>query len=159
MHARTAATLEKLYQAQWFRYVGIRDTEVAEVLNSWKEAIKSCRSLAWENLCLEAANGYCEKLARQSPERFEKWNDIVDEIKPVTQALVREKTEEVVEANELPEIFLNCVDWDILHLCMEAEYADVCPPGFFAGQAYWYVSGHFPCGWRGPIPDGKLIIY
>ncbi len=37
--------------------------------------------------------------------------------------------------------------------------ADVYPPGFYASQAYWYASGHFPCGWRGKVPQGKLIVY
>jgi hypothetical protein len=159
MHPRTEATLEKLRQVQWFRCVGVRDTEAAEVLCSWREAIENCSSVEWENLCLQAANRYRERLVEHSPQRFEKWYDIALEIKPVTQALVREKTKDVIEANHLPPIFLNSVDWDILHLCMEAEYADVYRPRFFAGQTYWYVKGHFPCGWRGPIPNGKLIIY
>ena len=80
-------------------------------------------------------------------------------LKPVTQALVREKTKRVIEENDLPKVFLDTVDWDILHLCMEAEYADVYPPGFFASQAFWYVKGHFPCGWKGEFPKGKLVIY
>ena len=42
---------------------------------------------------------------------------------------------------------------------MEAEFADVYPPGFYASQAYWYVKGHFPCGWQGEFPNGTLIIY
>ena len=54
---------------------------------------------------------------------------------------------------------LSAVQWDILHVCMEAEYADVYPPGFYASQAYWYVKGHFPCGWQGEFPNGKLIVY
>lgn len=80
-------------------------------------------------------------------------------MKPLVQSLVREKTKRVVEENELPKIFLDTIDWDILHVCMEAEYADVYPPGFFASQAYWYVKGHFPCGWVGEFPDGKLVVY
>jgi hypothetical protein len=56
-------------------------------------------------------------------------------------------------------VFENMVQWDILHVCMEAEYADVYPPGFYASQAYWYVKGHYPCGWQGEFPKGKLIIY
>jgi hypothetical protein len=42
---------------------------------------------------------------------------------------------------------------------MEAEYADVCPPGFFTSIAHWYLNGHFPCGWWGAFPQGKLVIY
>lgn len=159
MHPRTVATLDKLRQAAWFSYVGVKDTEAAIVLSSWGEAIESCSSLEWENLCLEAVNQYCERLVERSRERFQRWNDLVVEMKPLVQSLVREKTKRVVEENELPKIFLDTIDWDILHVCMEAEYADVYPPGFFASQAYWYVKGHFPCGWVGEFPDGKLVVY
>lgn len=159
MHPRTEATLEKLRQPQWFRCVGVRDTDSADVLSSWAEAIEHCSSIEWENLCLEAANQYRERLAERSPEQFKKWNDIALEIKPAAHALVQEKTKQVIEENNLPTVFLDTVDWDIVHLCMEAEYADVYPPGFFASQSYWYVKGHFPCGWKGEFPKGKLIIY
>jgi len=56
-------------------------------------------------------------------------------------------------------MFEHCVQWDILHVCMEAECADVFPAAYYASQAYWYVKGHFPCGWEGEFPKGKLIIY
>jgi hypothetical protein len=159
MHPRTKATLEQLRRADWFHRVGVRDTDAAEVLSSWYEAIESCSSPEWEGLCLEAANQYCARLAEKSAQRFERWNDIAAEIKPVAQALVRAKIKHVVEENDLPKAFVDTVDWDIVHLCMESEYADVYPPGFFASQAYWYLKGHFPCGWEGEFPGGKLVIY
>jgi hypothetical protein len=60
----------------------------------------------------------------------------------------------------LAELEEASVRWDIIHLCMEAEYADLYPPGFFAAKGYWYVAGHFPCGWHRNFPkEGKLIIY
>ena len=80
-------------------------------------------------------------------------------MKPLAQALVQEKCQQVVEENNLPQVFLDTVDWDIIGVLMEAEYADVYPPGYYASQAYWYVHGHFPCGWQGKFPKGKLIIY
>jgi hypothetical protein len=159
MHPRTKATIEQLKQAQWFRCVGVRDTDAAEVLSSWYEAVESCSSPEWEDLCMEAANQYRARLAERSPKLFRRWNDIVAELKPVTQALVLEKTGTVIQENDLPKTFLDTVDWDILNMCMEAEYADVYPPGFFASQAYWYVKGHFPCGWRGEFPKGYLVVY
>jgi hypothetical protein len=159
MHERTRATLAELENHDWFSAVGQKDTEAAIVLSSWKEAIASCKSDEWQDLLLEAANRYTEKLAGISPERFQSWNLIVREVKPFTMPLVARKIEHVQTANKLPKIFAATVNWDILHVCMEAEYADVFPPGFFASQAYWYVHGHFPCGWQGNFPEGKLIIF
>jgi len=159
MHPNTIATLDELRQAHWFNKVGLVDTAAAKVLSSWEEAVAFCGSPEWEDLCLEAANQYRERLLERSPQRFARWNDIVDEVKPYAQALVREKTRHVVETCRLPKVFLDTVDWDIVHLLMECEYADVYPPGFYASQAYWYVKGHFPCGWEGSFPEGRLIIY
>jgi len=108
---------------------------------------------------MEAANEYRERLAEKSFELFEKWNDVVLAVKPAAQELVREKVRSVVLEQNLPKSFVDTVDWDILHLCMESEYADVYPPGFFASQAYWYMKGHFPCGWQGQFPDGRLVVF
>lgn len=159
MNLRTIRTIDDLEKAAWFSCVGVKDTNAARVLVSWEEAIKSCDSVEWENLCLEAANQYRERLIERSKERFQKWNDIAREIRPTAIALVRRKTIQVIQANSLPKVFLDTVDWDIAHLLMEAEYADVYPPGFYASQAYWYVKGHFPCGWEGKFPEGRLIIF
>lgn len=159
LHPRTEATLEKLRQAKWFRCVGVHDTEAAKVLSSWYEAIESCSSPDWEELCMEAANQYRERLAERSPEQFRRWNEIVLEIKPRVQVLVLEKTKQVLEENDLSKVFVDTVNWDILHVSMEAEYAEIYPPGFFASQAHWYTKGHFPCGWHGEFPNGKLVIY
>jgi DNA-binding transcriptional regulator YdaS (Cro superfamily) len=159
MHDRTKKTLEELERAQWFQKVGQKDTQVAIVLSSWEEAIKSCASDAWQDLLLEAANQYREKLAGISRERLRQWNAIVQEVSAAVTSLVDRKTAQVVRENQLPQVFTETVEWDILHLAMEAEYADVYEPGFFASQAYWYVHGHFPCGWKGVFPEGKLVIY
>ncbi|HEY1225272.1 MAG TPA: hypothetical protein VGE54_08610 [Brevundimonas sp.] len=159
LSSATLATLESLRGAEWFSNVGCQDTDSADVLTTWDQAIESCGSLEWENLCLEAANQYRERLAAASPARFARWNDIVALVKPASEALVRDRTAELVAREVLPKVVLDAVNWDILHLCMEAEFSDVQQPGFYASQAYWYAAGHFPCGWRGAFPDGRLIIF
>jgi len=186
MHPRTTATLEKLENADWFRCVGVKDTEKAIVVASWQEAIEHCSSVEWENLLLEASNQYCERLLERSRERYNQWNDVVAQLKLVTVPFVARKIEAVVREHNLPKrltknrhgrlgnlgkkpsrisflsaskVFEDTVQWDILGVCMEAEYADVFPPAFYASQAYWYVKGHFPCGWQGDFPDGTLIVY
>jgi hypothetical protein len=159
MHPRTQATLQQLEKANWFDKVGVKDAATAIVLSSWRDAIEQCSSIEWENLCQEAVNQYSARLIERSQEKYNQWNEIVDFLKPVTQALVRRKIEAVVRENDLPKVFEDTVQWDILHVCMEAEYADVYPPGYYASQAYWYVKGHFPCGWEGDFPNGKIIIF
>jgi|SRR5438128_6848268 len=159
MHPRTQATFAELERADWFAAVGVVDTAAAVVLSSWPEAVAHCGSSAWQDLMLEARNQYCERLVERSQERFSQWNEIVVPLKALTMPLVARKTTDVCARHQLPKIFVGTVQWDILHVCMEAEYADVYPPGFYASQAYWYVKGHFPCGWQGEFPNGKLIVY
>ena len=159
MHPRTIATLDDLEKAAWFSCVGRNDTTAAIVLSSWAEAIEHCSSIEWENLCLEAANQYCERLVERSKERFRQWNTIVIELKKTTIPFVQRKIKDVVRQNSLPKGFENTVQWDVLHVCMEAKYADIYPPGYYASHAYWYIKGHFPCGYQGEFPKGKLIIY
>jgi len=159
MHPRTIATLEQLEEAEWFSHVGVKDTTAAIVLSSWQEAIEHCASDDWQGLCLEATNQLCERIVERSKERFRKWNEIVDEVKGSTEPFVLRKIKAVVQEHNLPPVFEHTVQWDVLHVCMEAEYADVFPPAYYASQAYWYVKGHFPCGWQGQFPKGKLLIY
>ena len=159
MHPRTITTLERLKDSPWFSRVGVKDTEAAIVLSSWKEAIECCSAAEWEDLCLEAINCYRERLVERSPNILNGWNQKVDELKVVTVPFVRDCIGRVMDKNSFPKIFEDTVHWDILHLCLESEYADIFKPGFYASQAYGYTKGHFPCGWNGNFPNGKLIIY
>lgn len=159
MHQRTQATLNELENAHWFSNVGQPVEGPFVQVTSWAEAIASCGSTEWQELLLEASNRYCEAIAKRSPVRWARWNSVVGEIKPLVLPIVDRKVRGVIDQFDLPKIFVDTVEWDILHVCMEAEYADVYPPGFFASQAFWYVRGHYPCGWQASFPDGKLILY
>lgn len=160
MHPRTRATLDQLEPVEWFRAVGqIVDEPRVITLSSWAEAIAHCSSVEWENFQLEAANRFREALLERARERYQSWNEIVEQMKTVIVPLVDRKIAHVVREHNLPEAFANDVRWDILHLCMECEYGDFVQPGFYAGVAFWYRDGHFPCGWEGQPPEGKLIVY
>ena len=159
MHPTTDATLEKLERTAWFSRVGQPTAADVLVLASWEEAVEQCSSLEWENLNIDAFNDYRAELAERSKEKFRQWNEVVDELKKRTIPLVRRKIQDVVRAERLPKRFEGMVQWDILGFCTEAEYADVCPPGFSTRLGAWYLDGHFPCGWWGNFPEGKLIVY
>jgi hypothetical protein len=159
MNPRTEATLAKLDGIEWFYAVGNADTDAAIVLSSWDEAIDSCVSPQWEAMQLDASNRYRSRVLKVSVDRYRLWNNIAEELRPLTVDLVKRKTHGVISKFRLPKVFEDTVNWDILHLALEAEYADLVNPGFYAIQAYWYTKGHFPCGWRGSYPEGKLVIY
>jgi len=152
--------LDKLEKADWFAEIGKPiDSPKVVLVENWQQAIDWCASAEWEDVTLEAANQYRERLFEKSMERFNLWNEIVAEIKTYVVPLVEKKTKKVAAENNLPEVFSHAVRWDILHLCMESEYADVHPTGFFESLGFWYVNGRFPCGWDGVFPEGKLVIF
>ena len=108
---------------------------------------------------MEASNRHFSLTAAKAPERSRQWNEIIEKLKSATVPLVRRQIAKAAFENKLPQVFEDTVQWDILGVCVEAEYSDVQSPGFYASQAYWYINGHFPCGWRGPFPEGQIILY
>jgi hypothetical protein len=159
MHSRTIETLGRLEKASWFSRVGINEGSGVAVVTSWPQAIQHCDSDKWEDLQQESMNQYREFIAHRSKERLHLWNGLVDEVKKITRPLVDRKTAALICENDLPKIFKIQVNYDITGICMEAEYADMCPPGLFTSFGHWYINGHFPCGWQGVFPQGKQVIY
>lgn len=155
----THATFEQLANAGWFSAVGSPASSNVSTVSSWAEAIEQCASLEWENLCLDAANQLRSRIGEAAPERLQQWNPIVERMKAVSMPLVRTKVAQVVSEHALPKVFEDTVQWDVLHLLMEAEYSDIVAPSFYAAQAFWYVNGRFPCGWAGAFPNGRLVIF
>jgi hypothetical protein len=160
MLSRATAILDQLENASWFSRVGIDDGSSVAFVTSWPQAIENCSSVEWEDLQLEALNQYRVYIDNRSKERLETWNETVREVKKFTRPLVARKIATVVREHALPEIFSIQVNHDIAGFCMEAEYADVCPPDcFFTLIGRCYVEGHFPCGWWGVFPNGGLVVY
>lgn len=157
MNQRTLATLNELRNLEWFSKCGIHDVHSAIFVKSWKEALTSCAKLEWKNLRLEMSNELSDALAKKSPQRFQKWNELVREIKPLVEDLVQVKTREVVLLHHLPQDFINVVRWDMLSIALEAEFADIVPISFYAGHSFWYAKGHFPCGWD--FEEKMTVVY
>jgi len=156
----TTVALYELTGMEWFAHVGEKvPSERVVVLSSWKAAIAHCSSDEWEQMRLDSANRMRAAIHRISEERFKQWKQITDEVKRSTEPLVERKIAGVRELHRLPLEFENCVQWDILHYCMEHEYCDMLPAGTYRGLAYWYMRGRFPCGWDGQPPNGRMIVY
>ena len=114
----------------------------------WNRILNVCREVYW-----------LELRSIDKP-RANRWNDLVDEIRPVVDALVRRKTAAIVAAARLPEAFVRHVQWDFLMLAMEGEYLDLHPGGLYRAMSTPYYRGHFPCGWEGEEPPtGRFIVH
>ena len=160
MQLWTIATLIELAEASWFSRLGVKDTETAIVVSSWPEAVEHCKAHQWELLRKEALARYFDCVAVRSEQCVKLWDDVLRDVRIVTEPLVTRKIAAVVREHNLPQIFEAQVRSDIDALCMESEFGDVFPPSFFMASGYWYLNGHFPCGWRGEFPPkGQRFVY
>lgn len=93
-------------------------------------------------------------------DRYQLWNSLVDELKQIIDPMIDRKLKPILELRKTDNGRFRQSIWsDMLLIGMEAEYADIRPPEFYARLAHWYLQGHFPCGWQGEFPSGKLVIY
>ena len=129
-----------------------------ERARSWPEALGACQSLRWENIQLEAQN---QLRAWLPPDRYRVWNDIVVRHKAELIApLVEEKIVPFQLQQGLDVAIVHSISWDVLGALMENSYLDVRHPVHFFLELLWvYEAGHFPCGWLGDWPSGKLIVF
>jgi hypothetical protein len=160
MNTKSEELLAALDRIDWFTCVGLRDLQPATVLNSWKEAIAFATDRRdWESFRLERRNELTVFLHNHAMDRYRKWNDITVNLKRSIEPMVSRKIANVSAAHNLPKAFEDCVRWDTLGACMEAEYCDLRPLGFYTDLASVYLSGHFPCGWDGLYPSGHFLVY
>ncbi|MFS4439331.1 hypothetical protein ACMA5I_14055 [Paracoccaceae bacterium GXU_MW_L88] len=156
---RTIATLDRLYEADWFSNVGVQDLGDAVVLSSWDQAMEKLADDHWEEIGLEAINNFRSSVLSRDKEKFKEWNEIVSTVKPYAESISNEKCAPIAKKFGLTDLFISSVKWDILNLCMECEYGDISPPAFYHYLSYYYLKGHFPCGMIGGGRDGRLIVY
>jgi hypothetical protein len=160
MTAKTEELLAALDACDWFSRVGLRDSESATFLDSWNEAIIFATDRRdWESFRLERRNELTVFLHNRAMDRYRKWNEITADLKRTIEPMVFRKIASVSVAHNLPKAFEHCVRWDILGACMEAEYEDLRPLGFYSELAVIYLKGHFPCGWDGVYPSGHFLVY
>ena len=160
MRPETKTILDDLKNTQFFLSVGepVKDKNVIG-LKSWKQAIKSAKKIDWQNLKLEWGNILSGTLAVQHTERFQNWNNVAIDMKTYLMPIVDEKVAALGLPEDLGRRLHSSVAWDLLSLLMESEYSDLVKPYYYAALGVIYFDGHFPCGWEGEYPKGKLVVY
>jgi hypothetical protein len=142
----TIAALDKLDEVLWFESVGRSEFENVVQLHNWSDAADCACSRLSRDFRNERGNLLSESVAAKSTVRFQQWNEIVRIVKPFVTALLHDKADKIISPNGLFGDVLHALNWDILHLCIECEYADLVDPGYFHATAFYYSRGHFPCG-------------
>jgi hypothetical protein len=158
------AFLQNVSSIGWFRLCGqppaLTLPFVVQPVHSWHEAVAACQSEEGRSANLEARNELSSFLHEKHPRRFQRWNDLADDIKRACIApLASEVWQPFAQRNNLPAAFVDCVSWQVLAAAVENEYRE-CQglPMYFSHLLQVYRHGHFPCGWIGRWPQGKLLV-
>lgn len=153
---------DRVKNMDWFAHVGENtpiqcDVEVIR-LSNWIEATSECASPEWENTQLAASNATTRCLSHYHRDEYQKWNIYATEAKQLLESDFN-RLAEIVSMQGLDKIVADSVRWDILSAVIQEQYWHLGSPKFFLDLFPFYEAGHFPCGWRGNWPDGKLVIF
>ena len=159
------AFARNLEAIDWFRSCGQTPAGdlpfAATPVASWDEAIERCSDLSWENTTLEARNELTAFLSVHSRREDQNWNVITEAAKArVITPLAERVWQPFATRVGLGKVFVDCVSWDVLAAVMEHEYrACTGRPEWFQQLLRVYQAGHFPCGWSGEWPSGRLWVW
>lgn len=156
---------QRLWAINWFAHCGepLRLNLTMDVLQvkTWSQALEVCKTSDSDNASLEAQNQLTGYLAKQYPDLYRTWNDFVKDYKSrIIAPLTIQKILPFCSQNNLDIEVMYSVQWDILGALMENTYMSIHHRAFyFLELLMMYEEGHFPCGWSGAWPQGKLVIF
>jgi hypothetical protein len=132
-------------------------------------AMRWCKDANWESVQLQVNNVTAINVNRLNYSRFQSWNSTVAEMHQRITPLIGHHVLPVAAKHKLPQRFQESVLSDLMEICIQVEFGDICPPIYFLDVVWpWYQKGHFPCGWdgpelscswEGPMPSGRLAVF
>ena len=163
MQPQTRATLAELQQADLLANAGqpIQISGIV-VVTSWQEAMTLCTSKGWDNLRLEGENCLTVALFSRCRDRYSKtWNKTAIKLNQLLAPLLKNKFHGLARERHLPRKVRQIIHCDVRAICMEAEYSDVVPAGWYTKHLKpWYLRGHLPCGWTGEfLREGTVMVF
>jgi hypothetical protein len=156
--------IEVLNQVKWFENCGkpldLEPSMIGKIEQclSWEEAIQESEKYEWKCIKNEAINQISEYLDIHHRKIYQNWNIVVQEIRPQIIEVNENKIKPNLPINFIPQLG-NSVKSDIFDLLIETHWSYLVEPVFFTPVTFWYIKGHFPCGWQGNFPDGKLLVF
>jgi hypothetical protein len=156
---RTA--IQRLRENQWFRAVGQSTTNSDVVrVSSWRDAERYSTSPEWELFAVEAANDLAAIGDRVHPDwPARKWNLRVEEIKKEIDPIIERRVTPLLDEQGVSKAIRACVSWDLVSYCQAVELSGEAPETLYLRIGGFYLAGHFPCGWIGEYPKGKLVVF
>ncbi|PHR93461.1 MAG: hypothetical protein COA78_32865 [Blastopirellula sp.] len=124
----------------------------------WDNAIALSESLVWENIGIEEGNNITLHLNSVCKDEFQKWNQVVNNAKEELE-ISWQRLSNYVEDNNLPQVIVDCAKWDTINAVAVEYYSVWKPSRYYIDLLEIYQLGHFPCGWLGEWPSGKMCVY
>ena len=155
----TAKHLKRFEDATWFANVG-KPLKEHVLLVTWEQAIEHANGDHWMEEVQGMANHFGAIIDRENYDRRRDfWNLLIKEMSiaatPVLEAKIA-AYQAYFKNKDQAVLGLK----DIMRLsCMECEYSDVVPLGYFYMLAELVIAGRFPCGYNGEYPHGQLFVY
>jgi hypothetical protein len=159
LNEQAHSMLDLLHTARWFVSVGQPLDSSVRQAQSWQEADSLCADIDWSNALLEGRNEITATIANHFEDYPKPWNETVDYVTMIIKPMIAHKASPIQEQYSLSPAFLDSIRHAVLGMVMAAHYADLYRSAFYADLADWYIKGHFPCGWEGDYPQGRLIVY
>lgn len=154
--------LEELRSIDWLKAFGQLLESKYAVAQNKQECIRYYESEEWENTTLEAGNAISSFLNTNYQNDYQKWNEYANDARQFIEKELVPVLLKIKNKNQLSDIFIDCLKWDIVHIIIEYQYKDLLGENqrFFEKLFNVYKSGHFPCGWtNGVWPMGQLVIF
>jgi|GEM_PF-3497489 hypothetical protein len=134
--------IEELEDIPWLQNVGknLHSQEVRQ-LSSWNEAWENVQNDNWINAS---------------------FHNHIDNMNPIWDIAYDQALEVVSKSIYCYEFEDNVSVADAIAYDVAAAAVEISVPAvntFFTDLMRWYRLGHFPCGWDGQYPEGKLIVY
>jgi hypothetical protein len=174
MEPSTNKLLADLDRMDWFCNVGrqLESSSEVQFVQGWGQAMEVCNVQASKDARLEASNELSVQLSLRHGAAYSLWNQKVEEVKPLVEAMIVRKLSTQSVRSRFPsdkekKTVLDVLKWDFLSLGIAHEYRHLVRTKYYDLLEYWYLSGHFPCGWIGEVPDdmenafssGKLAVF
>jgi hypothetical protein len=150
------AKLEEITSYPLLKFVGTPLSGDVKTVPTWETAARECKSDNWQRCCIMGRNVLQRLTEQRAWDRSDRWDEYVEAIRPRIVSCVEDLRSVVTAPVSIFEKVRHNIAWNLLFICLEAEYSDVVEPIFFIPYVdKWYQCGHFPCGWNGlPFPDG-----
>ena len=132
-----------------------------QIAKNKKNAIKSIRSVDWENTCLERRGNFTVFLHLNHNKEYRNfWNLTTKKVREQYLPDLVEKLSISCEQLDLPEAVLTDIRFNMITQFMLNFYSDFGYDDPFWKQMFEiYMAGYLPCGWTGNSESGEFIIY